>query len=185
MAESSAPETTDVLLERVLAEDYLGNVGALSTDDIRQRRAECHNAETQLSYVRRLVQGRLDITASELDRRRSGGSPEAVDELIARLPDILADRTRSGGPSRLPAELEPGEVTGRLVDELDAIDVTGHLDDPAAASDDELAELTTRLEALEHDVSPLRRALFDRIDTLGAELSRRYQTGEATVDSLL
>jgi hypothetical protein len=34
-------------------------------------------------------------------------------------------------------------------------------------------------------VSDLRRNLFDRIDAIEAELTRRYRTGEASVDSLL
>ena len=34
-------------------------------------------------------------------------------------------------------------------------------------------------------VSTLRRAMFDRIDTLQAELTRRYREGETTVDDLL
>jgi hypothetical protein len=41
------------------------------------------------------------------------------------------------------------------------------------------------LSALEVRVSGCRRDLFERIDALQAEITRRYKTGEATVDSLL
>jgi hypothetical protein len=34
-------------------------------------------------------------------------------------------------------------------------------------------------------VSGQRRDLFERIDALQAEITRRYKTGEASVDSLL
>ena len=34
-------------------------------------------------------------------------------------------------------------------------------------------------------MSERRHAYFDRIDALQAELTRRYRTGEATVDGLL
>ena len=34
-------------------------------------------------------------------------------------------------------------------------------------------------------MSSQRHALFERIDALQAEITRRYKTGEATVDSLL
>jgi hypothetical protein len=42
-----------------------------------------------------------------------------------------------------------------------------------------------RLEALEREISDRRRQFFDRIDTLQAEITRRYRTGEASVESLL
>ena len=45
--------------------------------------------------------------------------------------------------------------------------------------------IADELQALEHDVSDLRRALFGRIDTLQAELTRRYRDGEAHVEELL
>jgi hypothetical protein len=41
------------------------------------------------------------------------------------------------------------------------------------------------LSDLEHAVSARRRSLHERIDALQSELTRRYKTGEATVDSLL
>jgi len=41
------------------------------------------------------------------------------------------------------------------------------------------------LAGFERTVSALRRTLFDRIDAIEAELTRRYRTGEASVDSLL
>ena len=45
--------------------------------------------------------------------------------------------------------------------------------------------MTEQLDAFEHEVSGHRRDLFERIDALQAEITRRYKTGEATVDSLL
>jgi hypothetical protein len=46
-------------------------------------------------------------------------------------------------------------------------------------TDGDLARAAERqLAALELEVSTLRRALFDRIDALQAELTRRYRDGE-------
>lgn len=147
-------------------------------------RSECQAAETRLSYLRRLVQGRHDIVAGELERRRTGGAPGDLRALIERLPEILSDRTRSAGPGRLPHAIEPGELSGRLVTELDGIVVDAHLDEPDQLSEAELDRTGARLDELEHEVSALRRSLLDRIDVLAAELTRRYKTGEATVESL-
>jgi hypothetical protein len=45
--------------------------------------------------------------------------------------------------------------------------------------------MAEELDALEAEVSKLRQALFDRIDTLQAEITRRYRDGQAQVDDLL
>jgi len=54
-----------------------------------------------------------------------------------------------------------------------------------AVDDSALRALADELDAYEHKVSGQRQALFDRIDALQAEITRRYKTGEATVDALL
>ncbi len=172
-------------LEEILAEDYLGDVSALDIADLRARRAECKDVETGLSYLRRLIQGRLDVVSAEQDRRSEGGTGEDLEDLIARLPALLAGSTRSEGTGRLPQSLGTGTVDPALSDELDEILSHGRLSELADLSDDELAAARDELSAFEGKVSKLRRLLFDRIDALEAELTRRYRTGEASVDSLL
>ena len=49
----------------------------------------------------------------------------------------------------------------------------------------ELEQLEQTLTTFERRVSDDRRARFDRLDALSAELVRRYREGEATVDGLL
>ena len=159
--------TDDV--ERVLAEDYLGELPGKPIDDIRAMRNECRTIEDKVSYLR---------------RRADGGSPIGLGTLIEQLPDILSDKGSSGGPGRLPTGVMPPDDES-LTDELDAVagpDVLGHL---AGLSDDEVAELARRIGELERRVSESRRGLFGRIDALNGELARRYGTGEADVAALL
>ena len=52
-------------------------------------------------------------------------------------------------------------------------------------SDADLEELAAGLTAFERKVSEQRHSFFERIDALQAELTRRYRTGEASVESLL
>lgn len=175
-------------LEAILADDYLGDVATLSIEDVRSRRADCKEVETGLSYLRRLVQGRLDVVSAEQSRRSEGGTDDTGDDLedlIARLPQLLAGSTRSEGTGRLPSSMGIGTVDDDLQDELDGIITDSRLGDPSALSDDELDGVRASLVAFEHTVSGLRRSLFDRIDALEDELTRRYKTGEASVDSLL
>ncbi|HVN51571.1 MAG TPA: hypothetical protein VMT43_09070, partial [Acidimicrobiales bacterium] len=105
--------------------------------------------------------------------------------LIDELPGSLADGPRPAGVGRLSAQLEPRAVDPELAAELDEILAGGVVADVTSLGDDDLVALRTRLEGFEHRVSERRHAYFERIDALGAELTRRYRTGEATVDSLL
>lgn len=172
-------------LQAILADDYVGDVESLPIEDVRGRRATCKEVETGLSYLRRLVQGRLDVVAAEQQRRSEGGSGDDLEELIARLPELLAGSTRSEGTGRLPSSIGTGTIDDDLQDQLDEIITESHLEDPGSLSDEQLVTVRDQLVGFEQEVSGLRRALFDRIDALEAELTRRYKTGEASVDSLL
>jgi hypothetical protein len=172
-------------LDRILGADYLGDVERRPMAEVRSMRAECQEIETGLSYLRRLVQGRLDIVGMELTRRADGGDPGDLPDLIAHLPEVLSDRTHAPGVGRLPQIMAPGELPPELEDELEQITGAGRLAELPSAGDDELRALADALATFEHKVSGQRQALFDRIDALQAEITRRYKTGEATVDALL
>jgi hypothetical protein len=171
-------------IDRILDPEYLGELTERSLDDIRGMRGECQEVETGLSMLRRIVQGRLDIVGLELRERSEGGTGELSD-IIARLPEVLSDRTRSEGPGRLPTLLAPAEVDPELQHRLDELAPPGRLAGLAELSGDELRTMADALEGFEHEVSARRRDLFERIDALQAEITRRYREGEASVDSLL
>ena len=171
-------------LARALAPDFLLGIEDLPIDELRAKKAECTELETATSFLRRLAQGRLDIVADEQRRRRTGEAPIREVGLVASLTGILAGGSRRPGPGRLPTTMVPNEVEADTT-ELDRIagpDVMGDL-----TSQDEvtLGSLVDLLSAYEAGLSSLRHSLFERIDTLQAELVRRYKSGEARVESLL
>jgi len=172
-------------LDALLDPGYLGDLAARDMDDVRRMRAECQEVETGLSLLRRVVQGRLDIVGLELQRRADGGDPEDLPDLIARLPEVLSDRTNSPGVGRLPQMMSPGELPPELEAELDGIVGAGHLADLPSVDDGALHSMADQLTEFEQRVSVHRRDLFERIDALQAEITRRYKTGEASVDTLL
>jgi hypothetical protein len=172
-------------LAALLDPGYLGDLTSRTMDDVRAMRTECQEVETGLSLLRRMVQGRLDIVGVELTRRAEGGDPSDLPDLIARLPQVLSDRTHAPGVGRLPQMMAPGELPEDLEAELDAIVSAGHLANLPSVDDDHLRSMADDLAAFEHKVSGHRHDLFERIDALQAEITRRYRTGEATVDSLL
>jgi hypothetical protein len=172
-------------LTALLDPGYLGDLTSRPMDEVRAMRTECQEVETGLSLLRRMVQGRLDIVGVELTRRAEGGDPADLPALIARLPEVLSDRTHAPGVGRLPQMMAPGDLPADLEAELDAIVGAGHLADLPSVDDDHLRSMADDLATFEQKVSVQRHDLFERIDALQAEITRRYKTGEATVDSLL
>jgi len=170
--------------DRMLEPDYLADLEARSMDEIHAMRDECVAVETGLSYLRRMVQGPLDIISRDLVRREVGGDPDRA-ALIEELPGILADGPRPPGNGRLSHTLEPAEIDPELAAELDQLLAGGAVGDVPALDTAQVLELQDTLVDFERKVSERRRAFFACIDALQAELTRRYRTGEASVDSLL
>jgi hypothetical protein len=160
------------------------DLSALSMDELRAKRAEAQTTEVGLSYLRRLAQGRLDIVAAEKRRRSEGGEPLDHDHLVAGLSDILGDHLKAPGNGRLPQLLGP-DLDEVDTSSLDAIAGPGRIAKLADLSDGELGELLEQLASYEADVSARRRGLFEQIDALQAEITRRYKSGEASVETLL
>ena len=73
-------------IDRVLAPRFTDGVERLELAELRARREEAEAEEADVSYLRRLLQGRLDILRAELERRSAGG-----DQDVAGLPAILTD----------------------------------------------------------------------------------------------
>lgn len=160
-------------------------LAALPIDEVRRLRAAGTDVETGLSYLRRMVQGAIDIITRE-HAHRSGAAPTSGDEgLLDELPGILGDHGRPAGVGRLPQTLEPTTFDMELAAEYESLIGDGHLARVGELDDAELDALLAQLGDLESRVSAKRRGYLDRIDALQSELTRRYQTGEATVDSLL
>lgn len=168
-------------IDRVLAEDFLSGIEERSLDELRAMRADAEQEEADLSYIRRLIQGRIDIVRAELSRRETGSTGSIIDDL----PRILAEEGRpdARGLGR-HAVLEPSRVDEhrRYVEALVA-DVG--ISDVLARTDDELRAALHTLEGEEHKVSGDRRQVQHVMDSCAAEMTRRYRDGDAGVEALL
>ncbi|MFG3498597.1 ABC transporter substrate-binding protein [Streptomyces sp. NPDC047928] len=161
------------------AEPRRPDLKALRLAELRALRRDAHGDEADLSYVRRLVHGRIDILRAEL-ARRSGPQMPVVD----RLSEILADapsRHRSSA-RHVTLSTPRGEEYRRL-----AAEMLGEIElsDLAARTDDELRAAMGRLARYEQQVSQRRQQLQRTADDCSAEITRRYREGEAQVDDLL
>jgi hypothetical protein len=169
-------------IDRILADDYLNGLAERSLDDVRAMRHDAEQEETDLSYLRRLLQGRLDILRAELERRAGRGPGGS---LLEALPGILAEDS-SDGPHGLGRHvtMEPSRVDShrRYVEALVA---DTDLSDPGRHDEETLNRLVDVLEREEADVSGKRRAVQAVMDACTAELGRRYRDGDADVTDLL
>ncbi len=166
-------------IDRVLSEHYLAGLSSLPLAEVRQLRDEAEQEETDLSYVRRLLHGRIDIVKAE-QARRSGDSGD----LVTQLPKILAEERGAARGLGRHSTVEPSRVDAHrrhveaLVADVDLSDVT-------ARTDEELARALEAFQNEERNVSEKRRAVQQVMDACAAEITRRYRDGEADVSALL
>ncbi len=151
----------------------------LRLSELRTLRRDAQQEEADLSYLRRLLQGRIDILRAELARRTA---PEGT--VLDRLPEILTD-----GPSRVRSSARHvtlGTPHGEPYRALaDAMLGEVELSDLSARTDQELRAAMGRLVRHEQEVSGRRRRLQATVDGCSAEIARRYREGEAHIDDLL
>ncbi|MFF4962203.1 RsiG family protein [Streptomyces sp. NPDC001222] len=164
-----------------LATDPPGpDLSALRLGEVRALRRDAQRDEADLSYVRRLLQGRIDILRAELARR--GG--RAAEGVMERLAEILRDapaRQRSSARHvtlGTPHGEEYRRLASRMLGEVE-------LSDLQARTDEELGAGMIRLVGYERQVSRRRQHLQRTADDCSAEIARRYREGEAQVDDLL
>ncbi|MEZ5342878.1 MAG: hypothetical protein R2706_15980 [Acidimicrobiales bacterium] len=176
-------------LEQLLADDLLDELGTQPITDLRALRVQCSEAEGDVSLVRRVAQGRLDIIGHDVRRRAGATDGEAdVSTLLFEMPDIMADEPRSGSavPGSRPIDVSgPGVVAHLLTIELDKAASPSQLAEVRLLDDTQIREVFERLRGHEVELSILRRRLHERIDAIQSEIARRYRDGEASVDTLL
>jgi len=183
-----------------MAPEMLDDLRAKPLPRLRDLRVQLTQAEGDVSFVRRVAQGRLDIVGHEVARRERGSSdsdgPEVVSAsgILFDMPDILTDPAPEPSdladvphtmPQRMVQVMEPGPIALALIDELDKAASPGDLARVEQLAQGALADLFDRLRTFEVDLSSARRTLHDRIDRIQAEIARRYRDGETSVDAVL
>ncbi|WP_091450414.1 RsiG family protein [Actinokineospora iranica] len=168
-------------IDRVLSPEYVEGLDRLDLVEVRARRDDAAQEETDLSYLRRLLHGRIDIVRAEQRRRATGGSTAVVDQLAAILSDNAVGPAMGSGryqtmePSRAEAHRRHVEA---LVSDADLSDVV-------SLPDDRLALALRTYEEEEASVSQRRREVQRVMDLLNDQIGSRYRAGSASVDDLL
>lgn len=164
-------------IDRVLKPEFVEDLDTLDLPELRERRDLTEDVESQVSYYRRLLHGRMDLLDFEL--RRRDGTEEKT--LLEALPEILAKGMILGTePTLRHIEVMPPipeERGKRLIDKI--------MDDGVLVQLPELTneEITDALEGLrdfERQLSLQRKQLFLVIDRIQEEIVARYRTQHGT-----
>jgi hypothetical protein len=194
-------------LDRVLAAEHAtdADLAALDLAEVRHRRTEADREENDLSYLRRLLHGRLDIIRAEQDRRAeipAETSPDSLSNplsdapstatpttspssLVTRLAAILADDPPTQARSARHLEVDPGAEPGEYRARLEAVLAESDLSSVLESTDADLAATREVLARHESEVSAYRVRVQRIEDRFADELTRRYREGQATVDAVL
>jgi hypothetical protein len=152
-------------LDRITASEYVDDVDGRPLEELRAMERETLEVETEISYVRRLAQGRIDILEAERDRRAAGG---ALGDLIAALPKILADDTAGRGDATSTraqsivapaASIEWNRGLERLISDSTLANLPN-------LTDAELQATLEQLRELEREVSDQRRKVHASLDAV-------------------
>jgi hypothetical protein len=158
-------------IDRILAPEYVEGLDGRGLDELRSMERETIEVETEISYVRRLAQGRIDILAAEADRRAAGGP---LGDLIAALPTILADETPRSGPATTRVQPVLAPAAGIEWNRgLERLITDGTLANLPHLSDAELQATVAQLRELERDVSERRRAIHGVLDAITHAIAAR------------
>jgi hypothetical protein len=166
-------------VDRLTEPGLLDEIESIGVAELRTLRDECREEEAQLSYTRRLLQGRLDIARAERARREGGSEGTLIDAL----PSILADGPSTRPRDKRAAPLYAPQGGGRRSDDsvLDDHSLGAILD----FDDEQIVRYLDGVLDEEHRISDLRRILLDRIDGIQAELVRRLRDGAVGVDDIV
>jgi len=169
-------------LDTVLEPEFLENLDQLELDELRKRRHTTDEVESQISYYRRLLHGRMDLLNFEVRRRRG----EEEKTLLEALPEILASGMILGNEPTLK-HLDtmpplPNKTGRRLIDKIMDDGILTRLPD---LTDEEVGEALERLSEVENEMSNQRKQLHVVIDRLQDEIVARYraQQGEAPISN--
>lgn len=167
--------------DRIFDPEFVSDLSSLTIEDLRARRDECEEFEAELSYARRLLQGKADIVRHALNRRSAGGQP-GLESLIHKLPNILADEGEISSLKRHTRVLIPKNAENQRREVELLASALSRVDE---LSVEELAQLVEVLAEAEVKTSADRRSAQGVLDTLNGEIVRRYKEGTEDVSALL
>src|SRR3989442_830765 len=88
-------------VDRIVDPSYVENLQTMPIDELRRKKDECEALESEVSYARRLIQGRLDILRHGVERMAGGDRLGVTGRVRKTRPPCSPPEPRRG---RLPTE---------------------------------------------------------------------------------
>ncbi len=161
-------------LESEFLDGEVDAISSASMTDLRARRERCVAAEAQLSLLRRVVHGRLDILQVDVDVAADDGQ---LMTLLRSVPELLAD-TESNSRHQVAHSVEVSDPDAGLLHELDLVCDGIDLGGLAALPEPARSEMRDRLVVYEARLSTLRHSLHRVVDAIQAEVGQRYRNND-------
>ena len=170
-------------LDKILADSFTEDMTTISLVDLRERRLQVDHEEAWLSYLRRMLHGRIDILEANIAMRRDGREETGRGLDVAALVNSLATQMGPGNHAAVGIDVVDSPGAGRRA--VERLIARAGLDEYSTMSDAELDSRLDELRDMEREVSQVRHRIHEVHGELTAELARRYRTGEATPESVL
>lgn len=156
-------------LDKILDDGFVADLAAISLAELRERRLVVDKEEAWLSYLRRMLHGRIDILEANMAMRRDGRPVTDDSADVAALVSALAERMGSG----LHGSDNP-HAGRRAVEKLI---LKAGLDEYSSMSEPQLDARLDELRDMEREVSDVRHRVHKVHGMLTEELARRYRDG--------
>lgn len=164
-------------LDRILEPTYLAGLEDLPVAELRWRRDEAAQEEAWLSYVRRMLHGRMDILGTD-DVMTTDGDLD-MDALI----DSLSGQMGPGNHVVPGPDVVDSPGGGRRT--VERLIARSGLADPRAESAEQREQLLADLRAMEQEVSQVRAQVHAVQDALSRALAQHYRRRSAAAEDVL
>ncbi|MCL4449410.1 MAG: hypothetical protein M1483_02550 [Actinobacteria bacterium] len=187
VVKKDVPRTEEQQWDKLFLSPSRDDLKKMGVDELRCIRNECMEAEVAISYTRRVAQGRLDLLKAWLEVEDTNPQSEQNDltVLTDKLSTILAAHPRPSGIGHLPVFLSPGQNATEWIEKVEQVVNSQNMILLDSLEHSEIESMLSSLKDLERELSHKRRLLHKHIDSIQAELVRRYQSGEIKVDEHL
>jgi hypothetical protein len=171
-AQMAGSLSIDEALASVTDESYLSSIETLPIRDLRGKRDEASWVENLLSYARRVLQARIDIAEVGVEQLESGDVANEVSR-------VLTEHRGATAPSARWTEVDLSPEDESLA--------AAWLEDliTSRATTDAAEPTVGELKTVERGISEVRAKLHAVLESISAEVVRRYREGEADVETLL
>lgn len=160
-------------IDRVLDDSFVANIAEMPIETLRERRNVARQEESNLSFLRRMLQGRIEVVELEIETFDHDSDGNLVDRITQVLSTMVGTAPENARITNNPSgSAEERRYAERLLGEVTPFERED-------SNVERAADLVDWLRLEERSVSDFRTRVQGVVDSLTAELGGRYKSGEA------